>query len=500
MSGQYLCCGQYVVHDKRATPIGLNYSQATSNGSLVKSKRSDLSCLTLEMFSTLNNSDPRKWVYHTQTEKKHKILKSYLDAWYPILGSRHGRLVVVDGFAGRASYTPREGMSTDDEIDGSPLIMLKSLIEHKFFTNGKLNNFNEFIFIFIERNEENHAALESALDAFKTKYQPWPSNVKTYVNRCKFEDVNANGISEYVLEPQLHPRPQATFLFVDPFGFTGYTMELLKQICRPRHGHVVELFLNFMGSFILSSAIKDSQISNMSRLFGMDAEEWIRYRDGEFRENPTSENLVDLFRLRLKERVGFNYILSLEMRRQNETTIYFLIYATRHWRGVDCMKNAMWKHDPEASERLCSRSDSLDLILMDHFKTKRPDAPLSVEEVKKHVVLETPFKISHMREALKALERKGCIDVILIGRERRKETYPSDSVIIFKSAGQSRSAIEGSITPKKSPIRKQSTGPIRKQIPSPNPSQSLLTKFFSSSKATYDGSKKADKVGHGDNI
>src|SRR5436190_24112517 len=99
----------------------------------------------------LEDSDPIKWRYHTPTEKKHQILKSYLDAWYPILGSWNGRLVVVDGFAGRASYSPRPSMeiqNPDDEISGSPLIMLKSLIEHDRFKEGKLGS--EFVFLFIE--------------------------------------------------------------------------------------------------------------------------------------------------------------------------------------------------------------------------------------------------------------------------------------------------------------------------------------------------------------
>src|SRR5277367_6407313 len=94
------------------------------------------------------DSDARKWVYHTQTEKKHHILKSYLDAWYPILGSWNRRLVVVDGFAGRARYTPRVNGRTNDveEIEGSPLIMLKSLIDHERFRNGALGRL-QFVFL-----------------------------------------------------------------------------------------------------------------------------------------------------------------------------------------------------------------------------------------------------------------------------------------------------------------------------------------------------------------
>jgi three-Cys-motif partner protein len=74
-----------------------------------------------------------------QTEKKHKILKSYLDAWYPIL-SWNRRLIVVDGFAGRGCYTARGTIAGNDvgNIEGSPLILLKSLINHDKFRDGAL--------------------------------------------------------------------------------------------------------------------------------------------------------------------------------------------------------------------------------------------------------------------------------------------------------------------------------------------------------------------------
>ena len=85
------------------------------------------------------DSDDRKWVYHTQTEKKHQILRAYIQAWYPILGSRYERLVIVDGFAGRGEYYPRDGATSigSDSVEGSPLIMLKTLLEHDKFSKAE---------------------------------------------------------------------------------------------------------------------------------------------------------------------------------------------------------------------------------------------------------------------------------------------------------------------------------------------------------------------------
>jgi hypothetical protein len=84
------------------------------------------------------DSDDRKSVCHTQTEKKHQILRMYLNAWYPILGSWNERLVVVDGFAGQGEYYPWDGDASigSDSVEGSPLITLNGLLEHDKFLQG----------------------------------------------------------------------------------------------------------------------------------------------------------------------------------------------------------------------------------------------------------------------------------------------------------------------------------------------------------------------------
>ena len=45
---------------------------------------------------------PKKtlWPLEPHTRGKHLVLKSYLDAWLPIMGTRNARILVIDGFAG----------------------------------------------------------------------------------------------------------------------------------------------------------------------------------------------------------------------------------------------------------------------------------------------------------------------------------------------------------------------------------------------------------------
>ena len=39
------------------------------------------------------------WPLEPHTRGKHRVLKSYLDAWLPIMGKRNRRILFIDGFA-----------------------------------------------------------------------------------------------------------------------------------------------------------------------------------------------------------------------------------------------------------------------------------------------------------------------------------------------------------------------------------------------------------------
>lgn len=420
------------------------------------------------------DSDARKWVYHTQTEKKHKILKSYLDAWYPILGSWNRRLVVVDGFAGRARYTPRVGVPPNDvdKIEGSPLIMLKSLIDHDRFRDKGLDRL-QFVFLFIELDDENHRLLNEEIDQYKASLPSWPTNVTVLVKPCRFDDVSKNGIEEYILNAQIGPNlVQATFLFVDPFGFTGFSMDLLAQICRKRDGHTVELFLNFMSDYVLRSVSEQcqgrnlSQEQHMTKLFGVDIEEWRTYRA---KNEQNAEELIALFTNQLQKHAQFKHILSLAMRRQDKSTIYYLVYATRHLRGVEAMKNAMWKCDPDAAEALCARAEPLEAQLLRYFQTKLPVESFGIGEIEEFILADTPFRKSAGTMMLKKLEDNGNIALDEGGRSGKG--YLKDSKFSFKGEGNMNGGT------KRKQIRRTN------QSGSPSKKQTTITSFFKPQKA-----------------
>src|SRR5207249_9084384 len=90
---------------------------------------------------------PKKtlWPLEPHTRGKHLVLKSYLDAWLPILGTWNGRILFIDGFAGPGQYEGGE--------DGSPLIALDALKNHA----AKANITAEVVFVFIEKDKRRAA-------------------------------------------------------------------------------------------------------------------------------------------------------------------------------------------------------------------------------------------------------------------------------------------------------------------------------------------------------
>ena len=332
---------------------------------------------------------------------------------------------MVDGFAGRGRYTSNPGAPTED-YEGSPLIMLKSLIA---FRDGRLKNV-QFVFLFIELNEENYKFLYKEIHNFHDAMPSWPTNIQILVKSSPFEDVTNNGIDEYVLKaPVGNTFRQATFLFVDPFEFKGFSMTLLSQICGEREGHTVELFLNFMSDYILRFTIEQSQGQNlyqeryMAKLFGVTPDEWRKFRDN---SNVQAEGLVELFTDQLRKHVVFKYILSLEMKREDMSPIYYLVYATRHIKGLEKMKEAMWKCD----QNLKAKSEPPEALLLEYFQNNPGVESFKIEDINMFVLTKTPFPKSAGTDVLKELEKQKSIELYQSQRQGRE--YSSNSSFVFK--------------------------------------------------------------------
>lgn len=348
-----------------------------------------------------SDSDPSKWDYPPHTKAKHDMLAAYLDGWFPILSSWNGRVLFFDGFAGRGRYT--------DGSEGSPLVALRRLVEHRSFPQMSRR---EFVFYLVEANKENAESLEKEIAALKAEKAPWPANVKTYVINDKF-DVTATAMIEHLREQKRRMAP--TFAFVDPFGYSGLPMDLLADLLD--YGRS-EVFVNFMVGHVQRFIERVGQEKAMLDLFGLSVEEVLQDHDG---VSDRVEHLRAVYERQLRERAGFEYVQSFAMVNKTGNIGYYLLHGTRHPKGVELMKDAMWKVDPGGgnifSDRLAGQNvlfvldpdlDPLRKELLRHFAGK---AHVVVEDIVQYALLHTPYRRPHVRPVLKQLEQDKIIQV-----------------------------------------------------------------------------------------
>ena len=359
------------------------------------------------------------WDLSPHTAAKHAILRSYLRSWFPILGiSFPGDLFYFDGFAGPGEYSGGE--------PGSPVIALDAALS----VSNKLKGNANFWFSEIDGRYVKH--LESVLAR-----RSYPKKFVIEVCRPRpFESVVSGFLDDFDAG---RFNLSSLFIFIDPFGWKGFPMSVVRRILEvPR----AEVFINFMYEEINRFIAADDQASNFDSLFG--CHDWTDIID---ERDPRERNrrLKGLYDQQLRVCAGAEHVRSFEMRNENDVADYYLFYGTQHIRGLEAMKEAMWKVDPSGRFRFsdATNPDQMTLfgsepdfghlqeLLWDRFLDCNP----KYSEVKEFVVAETPFIESHCKQVLKSMELASAplLKVSSNARGRRRGTFAnSDAVLRFR--------------------------------------------------------------------
>lgn len=268
------------------------------------------------------------WDIEPHTEAKHDILRRYLGAWFPIMAylvGAGGRLVYVDGFAGPGRY--RGGQ------EGSPVIAVNALIQHKLWSS-RLQSRN-YTFLFIEADQRRAESLRHLLQGLNT-----PSNISWYVEVGLFETMLTNLLDDLEKE-RGHLAP--TFLFVDPFGPTGFPMTLVNRLLRyPKSEVLITLNLRALNQWWLPQEHRYAEVDN---IFG--SETWRSCLSiAEPREKEAC--LRSAYRSELGGEASL-FLRDFRMVNEHNQTAYWLVYGTHSPRGLAVMKDAMRAVDPSGS-------------------------------------------------------------------------------------------------------------------------------------------------------
>lgn len=149
--------------------------------------------------------------------------------------------------------------------------------------------------------------------------------------------------------------------------------------------------------------------------------------------------LLRLYEEQLRTVAGFRYVRSFCVISESGQPSYYLVYATRHLRGLEVAKDAMWKVDPSGWYQFSTRYGSdVSLFVRDEVGTGGLERELKqqfagksvrVTRLEEFVLTDTDYRKAHLREALRAMERRE--EIIDVSGRKRRLTYPQRSVVRF---------------------------------------------------------------------
>ena len=256
------------------------------------------------------------WKLEPHTLGKHRVLRKYLNSWFPILSKWNGRILFIDGFAGPGEYADGE--------PGSPLIALEALADHRAKIDAEVG------FVFIEKDKARAKHLEHVIEGLSTPANSW------VLHECGEFDENMTSILNMLDEEENRLAP--SLVMVDPFGISGTPMHLLNRIMKnPK----CELYVSFMYEAINRFKTTSEFAPHLDGLFG--TQDW---RNGVEITNSSERKqfFFDLYENQLRD-AGAEQVVHFELFDGNRL-VYAIFFATTHLKGSDRMKAAVWSVAP----------------------------------------------------------------------------------------------------------------------------------------------------------
>lgn len=366
------------------------------------------------------------WPIPPHSQAKHEILRHYLGAWFPILATTQRRLLYIDGFAGPGEYKGGE--------DGSPIIALKIAKDHKL--SSKLQRPGmELVFFFIEVDEARFQNLERKLAELQL-----PSNFRIEKDCDSFENAFGSTLAE-IEEQSKHLAP--SFVFIDPFGLTGFPMSLIKRLSQqPRSEVLITFNYQALNQWFLQDKSKHKHLDEL-------------YGSGDWRpalDIPDSDEKETYLREAYQSALeNLNWkVRPFRMINKHNQTQYYLFFATSNWLGMLVMKQAMWTAAPAGDFKYSDLTDPRQACLFEEVYKEEYSQQLANQlyqnhkgqTVAKHVLrrnelAQHPVCVDrHLTRALRILEYESVPPKVTRvelpdGRPRRSGSYGDDYTITF---------------------------------------------------------------------
>ncbi|GAB2606369.1 hypothetical protein GCM10027168_44050 [Streptomyces capparidis] len=345
------------------------------------------------------------WRLEPATAAKHRLYKSYFDAWWPILlqpSARTGRswskVTFLDAFAGPGRYEGGE--------EGSPVFNLRGLLNHNLLHKMGLSR-ERVQLIFIERDRACYEHLVGELHANFGPLDQLPVRVEVRQGEAGHD-------SERILT-ELKAWGQPILGVFDSWGNVNTPLTVMRRIAE---NPASEVIVTFGPNWF--SRRKELNEDIVDGVFG-GRQFWTHVaatRDSE----EMWRAWLDCYRKAL-ERVGFGFRLQFQVVPKTGLPLY-LVFGTKHPRGVEVMKDAMWKVDksdgmrfrdprvrnaiPVGQGSLWDEGEIVDPELLTLVQQRLRQEPATLEQLEQWLLLETSqWRTRDAKKAVQALDRDG---------------------------------------------------------------------------------------------
>ena len=354
------------------------------------------------------------------SEVKARIVSTYFSAWanviMPSVAKRGGKIRYIDLYAGPGRYKSGEA--------STPLLIVQKAIADPQMASMLVAQFNDA--------EEEHAV---ALEAEITRL----TGVEKLAHRPR---VTCREVDDEIAQRLGQARLEPTFSFIDPFGFSGLTMKMIRAVIKD-WGCDCVFFFNYTR---INAGLSNSFMNlHMNALFGSERADTLRTRllglTPELRQAAILEELANAIR-----GAGGEFVLPFTFKSASGArTSHMLIFVTKHFLGYSIMKDIMAREsstEDEGVRSFCySPADESTPWL---FSLRQPLGTLKqslleefagleigLEDIYKSHSVDSPYVKKNYRQILKQLESDGAISARSTTGRRVAGTFPSHVLVSF---------------------------------------------------------------------
>ena len=348
-----------------------------------------------------------------QSRAKARIVTKYFSAWarvvMPTARRQDGKIGYIDLYAGPGRYK--------DGAASTPLLVLETAINDSDISQMLITLFNDS-----DNNKTRTLKKEISKlpNIGKLKYQP-------LVQCDEVDDLAAQFFNETRMIP--------TFSFIDPFGYKGLSLNIVKGVIKD-WGCDCVFFFNYNR---INAGISNKFVaSHINALFSTSRADKLRKILPGLRPWLREATILEELANEIKD-LGGKYVLPFTFKNTSGSrTSHKLIFVSKNFKGYEIMKDIMAKESSTEDEGVPSFTYSpADASLVLLFSLNQPMSKLresllnhfrgqevSFDYIYKTHSIDTPYISRNYREVITKLEDEGVVTAYSKTGQRRRQTYP----------------------------------------------------------------------------